>query len=238
MYRQIVLLGFLVALTGAGRSVTAPEGEKEALSCAEIFCGVGRECVDTLGDPYCDCVEKCRDPKSEVCGSDGKTYESECELHRTACLNNHQIEIVANMTCEQETDAVAEILDKMNEKKEMPTPLVCLEQDRDRIRAALIDWLVLEETSMKVEGISYKGLLKQYFDSLDSNNDGGVDTMEFMKLLEKNETVSDVLSTDQHSNPILRGLCIDSLIQVTDVNSDYRLTFTEFHRCLDPENDR
>jgi len=242
MLRAIVALGLLVALASTGRSVTDPSEtekktpeKKETLSCAEIFCGVGRECVDAYGEPYCDCVEKCRDPSAAVCGSDGNTYPSECELHRTSCLNNRQIEVVANMTCEEESDAVAEILDRMQQKKEMPTPLVCLEQDRDRIRTALIDWLVEEELALKVEGISYKGLLKQYFDILDNNKDGGIDTMEFMSLLEKNETVSDILSTDQHSNPILRGLCIDSLIQVTDINSDYKLTFTEFHKCLDPD---
>jgi len=223
----ILLLGSLVG------SIVGAKNEK--LTCAEIFCGVGRECVDTLGEPFCDCVEKCKDKKSSVCGSDGVSYDSECELYRAACVNNQQIEIVSNMTCEEESDAVADILNEMNEKKEMPTPLVCLEQDRDRIRMALIDWLIKEEEGMKIEGISYKGLLKNYFDLLDTNKDMGIDTMEFMKLLEKNETVTDVLSTDQHANPILRGLCIDSLIQVTDINSDYKLTFAEFHKCLDPD---
>jgi len=230
MNQQTALICLLAATLGY-----AAGGEKVKLTCAEIFCGVGRECVDSFGEPFCDCVEKCRDEKSAVCGSDGNSYESECELHRAACVNNHQIEVVANMTCEEESDAVANILDEMNQEKELPTPLVCLEQDRNRIRNSLIDWLMQEEEDLKVDKISYKGLLKNYFDILDNNKDGGIDTMEFMKLLEKNETVSDILSTDQHANPILRGLCIDSLIQVTDMNNDYKLTFAEFHQCLNPD---
>lgn len=42
------------------------------------------------------------------------------------------------------------------------------------------------------------------------------------------------LSTDTYSNPILRGLCLSELMAITDVNSDYKLEFDEFHKCLHP----
>ena len=67
-----------------------------------------------------------------------------------------------------------------------------MEKDRNLIRQATIDWLKGQELDLAIEKISYKGLLKQYFDILDEDEDGALDTMEFMKLLERNETITEV----------------------------------------------
>ena len=45
---------------------------------------------------------------------------------------------------------------------------------------------------------------------------------------------SQILTKDKHTNPLLRGLCADALIAITDINSDYMLNFEEFTKCLDP----
>ena len=69
-----------------------------------IFCGLGRECVDSEGEPFCDCIQKCSymEPPTPVCGSDDVTYQSECELHREACVMNKQIAVKTRMPCKRE----------------------------------------------------------------------------------------------------------------------------------------
>lgn len=66
-----------------------------------------------------------------------------------------------------------------------------MQQDRDNIREAIIGWLK-KELKLGFNDISYKGLLLKYFNMLDTDGDGALDTMEFMKLLEKDDSISKV----------------------------------------------
>jgi len=52
-----------------------------------------------------------------------------------------------------------------------------------------------------------------------------------MKILEEDVSITEILNSD---NPVLRGLCSTELIAITDMNSDYKLAFEEFFKCLDP----
>ncbi|XP_076034315.1 follistatin-like isoform X2 [Oratosquilla oratoria] len=55
-------------------------------SCAGVRCGEDRKCVVRGGVPRCVCSPKCHlKHKSAVCGSDGRTYTSECHLLKRAC---------------------------------------------------------------------------------------------------------------------------------------------------------
>lgn len=209
----------------------------ENQSCDTVFCALGKECVMKNKEPVCECIEKCVGPHSPVCGSEGgnlTTYESECHLYKAGCENeNVTITMVAEMSCEQVTKGDLQRSLEIEKDDKKVKPVVCREKDRDSIRLAIIEW-ISKKTKVDVEGMSYKGLLLKYFLSLDADDDKALDTMEFMKLLDEDASITEVLKIN-HKNPILNGLCSTELIAITDTNSDYKLEFEEFHRCLDPK---
>lgn len=68
----------------------------EAAKCANILHST---CLMYSGKPQCKCIQSCTFELSEVCGSDGVTYQNECELKRAACLNKNQLEIAKRGPC-------------------------------------------------------------------------------------------------------------------------------------------
>lgn len=213
---------------------------KEKATCDTIFCAGGQECVEKKTGAVCECIEKCNTEWEPVCGSNGthmKTYDNECFLYREACLlenrEDRTITFVADTTCDEVREKEKYTSKKIQMDSSKPKPVVCMEKDRNNLRNSIIKW-IKERLEFEVE-MSYKGLLKKYFTVLDSDNDNKLDTMEFMKLIEEDMTITEILSEDDHSNPILRGLCLSELIAITDINSNYKLEFDEFHKCLNPE---
>lgn len=56
-------------------------------SCAGIKCNHGEVCFIDGSRPRCKCPPRCIDRRIQrVCGTDGITYRSYCELMRTACV--------------------------------------------------------------------------------------------------------------------------------------------------------
>ncbi|EAA10899.5 AGAP006282-PA [Anopheles gambiae str. PEST] len=74
-------------------------------SCKFVQCPDGKRCIeDQNATPHCvSCgVAVCRadrSPKSVVCGTDGITYPSICELKRQACLNGRAIPVAYRGRC-------------------------------------------------------------------------------------------------------------------------------------------
>uniref|UniRef100_A0A8D0LBD3 Follistatin like 1 n=1 Tax=Sphenodon punctatus TaxID=8508 RepID=A0A8D0LBD3_SPHPU len=68
-----------------------------------------------------------------------------------------------------------------------------------------------------------------------AEGDSRLDSSEFLKFVEQNETAINITTyMDQETNKLLRGLCVDALIELSDENADWKLSFNEFLKCLNP----
>ncbi|ELW67561.1 Follistatin-related protein 1 [Tupaia chinensis] len=183
--------------------------------CANVFCGAGRECAVTeKGEPTCLCIEQCKPHKRPVCGSNGKTYLNHCELHRDACLTGSKIQVDYDGHCK----------------------VVCYQSNREELRRRIIQWLEAEiiPDGWFSKGSNYSEILDKYFKNFD-NGDSRLDSSEFLKFVEQNETAINITTyADQENNKLLRGLCVDALIELSDENADWKLSFQEFLKCLNP----
>lgn len=233
--KLLLTVVFIAISTSLGEEVKVENVENQ--SCDTVFCSLGKECVMENKKPICACIEKCTGPFVPVCGSIGEklnTYKSECHLYKESCeRENVTVTLVANESCEkvkEDEDKKTEEIEKNVAKKK---PVVCMEKHRDGVREAIIEY-VNNKLKLEVVEVSYKGLLSKYFFSLDIDDDQMIDTREFMKLLEEDASMTAALHRESADNPILRVLCSTELIAITDVNSDYKLTFEEFYKCLDP----
>ncbi|XP_077998686.1 agrin-like isoform X2 [Glandiceps talaboti] len=68
--------------------------------CEGVECKKGAVClVEADRQARCRCKDRCGGDDSPVCGSDGNTYESECALHRQACLLGTELQVISNAPC-------------------------------------------------------------------------------------------------------------------------------------------
>uniref|UniRef100_A0A3Q2XTC3 Follistatin-related protein 1 n=1 Tax=Hippocampus comes TaxID=109280 RepID=A0A3Q2XTC3_HIPCM len=203
------------------------ELQSKSKVCANVFCGAGRECaVSEKGEPSCLCIESCKPHKRSVCGSNGKTYRNHCELHRDACLSGLKIEVAYDGHCQEKKSEQA-----------AASPVVCYAADRNELRSRVIQWLQTEVVpdGWFVKGSNFSDILLKYFKSYDSG-DSTLDSSELLKFIQHNESVATEMQSyaDLESNKLLRSLCVDALIELSDENADWKLSFDEFLNCLKP----
>ncbi|XP_078379068.1 follistatin-related protein 1-like [Oculina patagonica] len=197
--------------------------------CINVLCHAGQECVVVDNNAACVCKESCPDHENPVCGSNGITFPNHCELHRTSCLEGKKISIKYDGECKgQPTQPPPTV--KINQSK----PVVCYEHDRDEVRSHLIGWLKNQNKSPEGSD-GYRSLLQSYFDKVDENNDGKLDETEFREFVGANQSIAEIVTSDEYINPVLQNLCADALLSISDEDSDWELNITEFMKCLDPE---
>lgn len=217
--------------------VTLSWANEEKITCDNIFCADGQECVEKKSGAVCECIEKCEKTLSPVCGNNGThmiTFKNRCEWLKASCLLEGSVDrtiaFVAPTTCEKVVESEDEETKKIKMDVSKPKPAVCMQKDRNSLRKSIIGW-IKSRVNQDVDHVSYKGLLLKYFNMFDADKDEKLDTMEFVKLVELDVAMA---KGETSTNPLIRGLCLSELIAITDVNSNYKLEFEEFHKCLDP----
>ncbi|MBN3281800.1 FSTL1 protein, partial [Polyodon spathula] len=158
-------------------------------------------------------VQQCKPHKRPVCGSNGKTYRNHCELHRDACLTGLKIQVSHDGHCEEKkTDKAA------------ASPIVCYLADRNELRSRVIEWLETEVVpdGWFSKGSNYTEILHRYF-----------------KLANSFKILAIVVHTlvyifQYRFLTCIRSLCVDALIELSDENADWKLSFNEFLNCLKP----
>jgi len=72
----------------------------ESNPCATLQCTQFQECeIDRYGIATCQCPPPCPTILRPACGSDGHTYDSECDLQRQACLLHKDIHLKHAGSC-------------------------------------------------------------------------------------------------------------------------------------------
>src|SRR6218665_2795859 len=79
-----------------------------ATACDEVSCPKGIKCaIDERHKPVCVCwLENCPYSTDIVCGSDGRTYGSECELLKKACTSGKNVRVAHKGYCLEGESAV------------------------------------------------------------------------------------------------------------------------------------
>ena len=68
--------------------------------CATTYCDYGAKCVrQPDGSAKCECIQTCSKNYQPVCGSDGKTYSSECEMNVKACREKMELTVKHSGQC-------------------------------------------------------------------------------------------------------------------------------------------
>lgn len=70
-------------------------------------CDHGAECVVKNDEPVCECPEACPQTSDPVCGSDGHSYGSSCEMRAMSCALQKPIHIQHQGPCGESTHAAA-----------------------------------------------------------------------------------------------------------------------------------
>ncbi|GFR23097.1 agrin [Trichonephila clavata] len=66
-----------------------------------MLCTFGSQCLvdESTNRAYCRCGETCSEVFAPVCGNDGVTYSSECQLRLSSCTQQRRILVLRQGPC-------------------------------------------------------------------------------------------------------------------------------------------
>jgi len=184
------------------------------------------------------CVLRCPEHWKPVCGSDGESYDNHCLLHRAACLSGAPVSPLHPGFCRKERKIKLEGLEdwRQHQTTSSPppsTPSACLQKDRDAFRSLIRHWFLTHNVS--------EPTWQRIFSSVDSNDDGFLDSEEIFSRISSNKMFDKPLSESGNMFHIdsemmaveKRQLCVDALVEEGDINLDWRLNVQEFSQLFD-----
>jgi len=226
----------------------APPPNSSLSTCTGVSCRPGRQCLSSVpGLAECVCISHCPDRWKPVCGSDGISYDSHCELHRAACNKEEHISplhpgfcrgdreaLIARQEFIQQLSLWEEERDETVTAPSIPLPDACFQNDRDRLREFIMNWFQLSAKKQVwySPGMTAGEQLWAHFTAMDRQkgtnmSDSSLDSGEWLHYLDRNKTQGEKVNR-------MRQLCLDALIEEGDTNFDWRLSFAEFRRLLSP----
>ncbi|KAI1309454.1 Follistatin-related protein 5 [Halotydeus destructor] len=158
----------------------------------------------------CPVLRKCPTHKHKVCGSDGKLYNSHCNLRKAACESDIPLRAVHPDRCsgDDDTDEYGKVASRAATGPRGPQNSSMSSRDEDECNAQSYD-ILKEQILLKIKDISL------LFTQLDENSDGSININELWK---KSGTLK------LTSTPCL----LTDLLQHEDKNQDEVLDYSEF----------
>nr|XP_022901915.1 agrin-like isoform X3 [Onthophagus taurus] len=91
-------------ILGPNGCVSADLVSPPPISCKDLTCHFGATCKEKNGLAFCECHSECpEEPNPQiVCGNDGQTYSSACQLRLLACRTQKDIVVQAFGTCKED----------------------------------------------------------------------------------------------------------------------------------------
>lgn len=215
----------IVCLAVASASALDLSGRRDP--CRSVECRAGRECIVEAGQAQCQCMATCPDRYQPVCGSDERTYDNHCSLHRHACLTGEHIKVTHKGVCKK-----LKFTKKKKPVVKKEDPAVCYSSQRDAYLLLVgKKWRdTLASQPWHVDGMTFRESLWGRFYTCDKNKDNYLDSDEMM-----NCTSEAVFHARPDQDPELtRALCVDAIVDMGDSSRDWRLDFEEFTTIFTP----
>ncbi|XP_076327229.1 follistatin-related protein 5-like isoform X1 [Tachypleus tridentatus] len=215
--------------------------------CDAVTCGVGRQCeVSDAGQAVCICQLYCKHHNKPVCGTDGNLYNSHCELHRAACVEEKSIRIDHKRRCLKKRgpqEATTEE-DKytISQRNRTDTPVLwtnlpkpelkvmtttpgpettvreCVQEEYDFMKENILLFNKNELIGSKKSGKGNEYLVSIMFSHYDRNNNGYLEAAELWQAGERD-----------HLGHLFTVCILADMLLYDDANHDGKLDINEFY---------
>lgn len=167
-------------------------------------------------------------------------YESHCQLHREACLRGIHIHAKKHdHSCSKDPliqlkSLIQKAADEVKayDESHIVVPIACHQNERNRMREFLISWMSLtaEKQPWYNEDMGYNQIVYHHLNTSDKDRNGFVDSIEWLKYIERNKTYQSDNAKKQIQQQKL--LCLDALVEEGDRDQDWRLSKQEFIQLM------